>query len=82
MFCVSKNVMSINGLSFTSAKPTLQPCVSVHRCGVFEKWFDSLNMQLLTILFMASLTDCDTVLSGSGVEGSEASICSEIKQQY
>ena len=29
--------MSINGLSFTSARPTLQPCVSVHRCGVFKK---------------------------------------------
>ena len=29
--------MSINGLSFTSARPTPQPCVSVHRCGVFEK---------------------------------------------
>ena len=35
--CVSKSVRSINGLSFTSARPTLQPCVSVHRCGVFEK---------------------------------------------
>ena len=30
--------MSINGLSFMSARPTPQPCVSVHRCGVFEKY--------------------------------------------
>ena len=29
--------MSINGLSFTSARPKPQPCVSVRRCGVFEK---------------------------------------------
>ena len=28
--------MSINGLSFTSARPTPQPCVSVHWCEVFE----------------------------------------------
>ena len=33
---VSKRVMSINGLSFVSAGPALQPCVSVHQCGVFE----------------------------------------------
>ena len=29
--------MSINGLSFASARPALQPCVSVHQCGVFKK---------------------------------------------
>ena len=28
--------MSINGLSFASARPAPQPCVSVHRYGVFE----------------------------------------------
>ena len=28
--------MSINGLSFVSARPAPQPCVSVHWCGVFK----------------------------------------------
>ena len=31
--------MSINGLSFASAKPAPQPCVSVHQCKVFENVF-------------------------------------------
>ena len=29
--------MSINGLSFTSARPAPQPCVSVHRCGGIQE---------------------------------------------
>ena len=34
--CVSKSVMSINGLSFTSARPTPQPCVSSSVWGIRE----------------------------------------------
>ena len=53
--CVSKSVMSINGLSFMSARPTPQPCVSVHRCGVFKKWWSFFQFHLFNIKKMKTI---------------------------
>ena len=55
--------MSINGLSFASARPAPQPCVSVHQCGVSDNIFFSL---IVTLFLMCRRLSCSTLSRLSG----------------
>ena len=43
--------MSINGLSFASARPAPQPCTSVHQCGLLE----NITLACPSLKFLMSL---------------------------
>ena len=53
--------MSLNGLSFASARPTPQPCVSVHRCRVFEKLH---FLEIIMFYCYTKTSSCILLLNG------------------